>query len=291
MNIFLEPTPNKFFIFKTSDFKFDINALREAVNSLYKASSLYSDYIITGCTLTQSGTDVILSEGSIFTTGEYFKVDAKSFPNTSVSTIQSYYFDLVESYDPNGAITYLDSTAGNLRKIRKATLIASPTTFVGLQFSAMKGINSDLVDLIPDATIIQKGKIQIADENDLIAGTNTTKCITPKQLIDRLSTISQVIPIGNWNMDMDYEKVVPISIDINKVVAVDVVIMVDGGTYLQKLNRTIQVFGPNYGLAGNIANITSSAITLHRTDGGFFDQSLYSSTSINRGYIKIDKLP
>ena len=123
MNKFLYPSNDQILINYT-DFEFTTQALTDAINAI--ATGLVANqtiYIISGCTLSQVGSNVVLTSGTLYVNGEIFTVDSQTFNNLSLSTVQAYYFNMVSSFDTTG--DKLQASNGAIfhsKSVRKANL-------------------------------------------------------------------------------------------------------------------------------------------------------------------------
>jgi len=129
-------------------YTFDVEALTNAINSFGKGFNLGENYVIFGCGLTQVNSDVVLEAGAVFINGESYIVDGSTFGSTTVSTVRTFYFDLLESWDSNGLVPFIDGTVKNTRKVRKAVLSPSASVFTNSQYSTIQYITQNLVDAI-----------------------------------------------------------------------------------------------------------------------------------------------
>lgn len=94
----------------------------------------------------------------------------------------------------------------------------------------------------------------------------------------------KVVEIGDWNMQADATKDVDIGMPHTKVRSLSVLIKSDANGYLAPINipdQTSQL------PAGSVGNVFGTEITLRRFAGERFDNSIFSSTSYNRGYIYV----
>ena len=104
-------------------------------------------------------------------------------------------------------------------------------------------------------------------------------------LIRNKGTIRSYIEIGDWNMDTTANISVDISnlgLDFTKLINVNAIIISDSGARIPINKNTSGV------VDGNIETVGSGAVLLERTTGGYFDSSIFDSTSFNRGYIYLE---
>lgn len=148
--------------FRINHFEFDINALTNAINSLGKGlnpNTNDNNYIISGCNKTVVGSTVNINAGAIFYNGEVFQVDAQSITTDAETFDTRYYFDLLEQWDSNGLVPYLDGSVKNTRKIRKAQLVVSPINFTDALYGTMPRLNDDILNAIStvedDLTVLE----------------------------------------------------------------------------------------------------------------------------------------
>lgn len=263
--------------------KIDSDAIRTAINAYGKAFAISNvdsktNYIVYGVELTQSGADVLQSAGVVYINDEIFEVEASTFLAKTVAEIQLYNFFL---YTFNTIRPTFKEGSKVVAVYRKAILLESTnTTYTKLDtdtFSTYKSLNSRIS--IPDASTIQKGKIQLADANDINAGIDTSKAVTPQLLADRVPFKRAKVAFSNWNMDTTQDfLVIPTGIPVQKIV--NVIAVIEYGTIFLHLN-SVNVSGV---INGSVTG-WSAGINLRRTTGGEFDSSLYTSAS---GYLLID---
>tara|TARA_R110000868_G_scaffold5681_6_gene33623 strand:- start:19048 stop:19782 length:735 start_codon:yes stop_codon:yes gene_type:complete len=97
------------------------------------------------------------------------------------------------------------------------------------------------------------------------------------------------VNIGDWNMVLtNWKSVLHGIADFTKIVAVQVVIINDAGTFRYMLNSKQY---PSTTMDGSVQLITSGAIQIERTTSGFFDSVDFDSVGYNRGIVTIDYLP
>lgn len=129
---------NGFLPLTINHINFDTEALTNAVNSTAQSlNETKTAFILHGCVISGVGDDAVLSEGAIFYNGEIFQVDQQTFFNTSIVPIFYYSFDLVESFAENSQKQYLNGNTYETRKIRKAALVQSPTTFTETRYNTL----------------------------------------------------------------------------------------------------------------------------------------------------------
>lgn len=97
-----------------------------------------------------------------------------------------------------------------------------------------------------------------------------------------LGMLTKIVNIGSWNMQTtSFLEVAHGISDFTKIREVKVLIMADAGTFY----KNIELYG------STDVTIESANIEMSRTTGSLFNSTLYSSTSVNRGYIVIKYLP
>jgi len=89
-----------------------------------------------------------------------------------------------------------------------------------------------------------------------------------------------VYPLGAWNMDTTMTKNVNHSLDITKIIEIEVMIIEDGNIHTYNLSYT-SVLLP---VAGGTIIFTTN-FNLMRYGGGFFDNAAFSNAVMNRGWI------
>lgn len=97
---------------------------------------------------------------------------------------------------------------------------------------------------------------------------------------------TKVIPIGAWNMDANDTKTVPCDIAITRIVNLRAVIYRDNLDFVYPIDTSL--LGASAPYVGGGIKVSGGNIILTRNGGFFFDDVLYSSTAINRGYIYME---
>ncbi|MHA1302131.1 MAG: hypothetical protein ACTSPI_00315 [Candidatus Heimdallarchaeaceae archaeon] len=98
---------------------------------------------------------------------------------------------------------------------------------------------------------------------------------------DRITQVS--IEIGDWNMDLTDWINVAHGITVGDIRTVSVLIRHDLGTFIYPLD--VYSSGQSQ---GGINSISNTDITLMRGTGGLFDDTIFDSTSYNRGWVIIE---
>ncbi len=91
-----------------------------------------------------------------------------------------------------------------------------------------------------------------------------------------------IFEIGAWNMVADHIIQRPHSLDITKVVSIDVIISNDA----QDEIYNFQVTGATWESSGWVGMYTTE-FELQRKPGGLFDSADFNGVAINRGYITV----
>lgn len=147
---------------------------------------------------------------------------------------------------------------------------------------------------IPQATTGAVGGSALASQAEVLAGTDVNKIVTSETLAGKDGgLITSVINIGDWDMNSTGLITVAHSLgaDFIKVRSVDVLIIDDASVGIYKLNNTYDGGASLTTANGDVINITSTVITLLRRTSGIFDNTDFDSTSFNRGWIVIKRLP
>jgi hypothetical protein len=98
---------------------------------------------------------------------------------------------------------------------------------------------------------------------------------------------TKIVNIGDWNMDADItSNIIVHGLDLSKIRSSSAVIINDTSSFLYNLDIAIESTGDII-MQGWIDWIDTTSILLERVDGGFFDSSIFNSTSFNRGFITI----
>lgn len=263
--------------------KIDSDAIRTAINAYGKAFSVSNvdtktNYIVYGVELTQVGLDVLQSAGVVYINDEIFEVDSTTFLAKTVTEIESYNFFL-NTFNLNRS-TFKEG-AKTVAVYRKAFLLESSNSVYTKLDTDTYSTFLTLTERIslPDASTIQKGKVQLADINDVNAGLNTTKAVTPQLLVDRVPFKTIKYDFTGWNMDATQDfLIVTAGITINKIV--NVVAVIKWGEIFLPLNSASDNGILNGSVTGWIVGIN-----LKRTSGGSFDNPDFNNAS---GYLLID---
>jgi hypothetical protein len=260
------------------------NATRDALISAFRAFG--DNYIIQGVT----GTTTITA-GYIMLGGEILKVDSHTKTNT--------HFAKVTTYESGGDKTFNNGTPRQTWQKNRATISASSGT---LAYSGAKRMPDVLVDTItagtsilapanlPKATTSLEGILETATATEAKALSATNKIITPSTLGDVTGgKITIEINIGDWNMDTTQAIFVNhglTSVQSKTIRIKSVTIRNDADSIYTALNSVTSGT-----VNGGSGNVTATNIALERVSAGLFDQSSYSSTSYNRGWITLEYTP
>lgn len=313
MNVF-EIDYNGRMPFVLNDLRFLDSIFREAIISFAKGLGNEQNYIITGIAINQTSGDYYNAIGGYI----FYNDELLSVADTSIEIPIGYKAVIrrVESYDAEGQKLYGDGVVRSTYKLIQGEFIVvanSSNDFFELDtvrlssiykenFSEKSAFNKDFgitpgsVPPIglhglgyagaygivmydgPDGGL---GSIPIksafnqnfgSGNSDVEKGSNN-----PNQLI------TKVLEIGPWNMqstpEIDISHTIPNFLKIVNVTA----IIVNDEHWLLKPETRYADFG--------VLWINSLVIRLFRKTGGLYDNILYSSTSINRGYVKVEYLP
>ena len=89
-------------------------------------SETVSSFILYGCEITLSGSNVIVAEGAIYSSGEIFLVDSKTF--TGLGSINAaLYANVVTTYNAIDPILFSDGNTYSVHQEQKITFYATPT--------------------------------------------------------------------------------------------------------------------------------------------------------------------
>jgi hypothetical protein len=138
------------------------------------------------------------------------------------------------------------------------------------------------------ATTSRRGIAYTASDVETQAGISGAKIVTPSGLASVTGTlITKIISIGDWNMNSASIVNVAHGVTLSKIRNWEVVIRDDNDSDYYKLDSTDA--SPTVG--AGFARVNSTNVELNRRAGGLFDNSLFDSTSYNRGWIVINYLP
>lgn len=107
---------------------------------------------------------------------------------------------------------------------------------------------------------------------------------------------TKVVDIGSWDMDTTADLTLAhglSSTEWQRIIGLQGTVIPDGGTphyYFTSGNVTSFISGSEY-YDLFIWNIGSTNISIHRKTSGTFDNSAYSSTTVNRGWVAITYKP
>lgn len=173
-------------------------------------------------------------------------------------------------------------------------------------FAGATGTLSLVVDQAVELRYQGNAKLQTTNAGVTVTGPVTANQATlPTHLVrkDQVNTVvggitleTVVVEIGTWDMDAaDYKEVAHGLAAHTNIRSIDVMVVGDsGGIY--KLDGVNDVGGSSSTVTGGVAlrnsiggtvGITSTIITLTRTNGSYFDGLEFNSTGINRGWITI----
>ena len=247
----------------------------QALNNLLR---LFGDnFIVQGATLPGDGT---ILEGWVMLDGELLKVDLHS-PGADT------FFTKVTTFDPAGDKKAQNGSDIQAYQINRAVVNAGSGNLplAGVRFE------DQIIPAIRDqtnskATQIQNGLIEIATQAETLAGTDSTRALSPFSMNTRLPLVQKVLSIGNWDMNANGSPVNNPIIhglsDFTKIRAVDALIFKD-------LNDDIipLLSSDSSGVQEGRIIILPNAVNLIRRTGGSFQSSSYNEASFNRGFITI----
>jgi hypothetical protein len=95
----------------------------------------------------------------------------------------------------------------------------------------------------------------------------------------------KIVDIGDWNMDSSLTATVATSVTGSTIRSANVMIRNDSSSSFLPIDFMV---GTGQEVSGSFNIDSSGVFTLRRTASGFFDQTAFSATSFNRGYISIE---
>jgi hypothetical protein len=128
------------------------NAYAEAVAEAVKGmvGSIYSSvlmYVLNGCKNTGSGSNYIISAGSVFIGGEVYLVDAATFTitgsNVAVGSIVTTFFSASNA----DSVTFTDGVARNIHQIRKIVFAPGLSGSGAADYEDVQAINTNIPKL------------------------------------------------------------------------------------------------------------------------------------------------
>lgn len=246
---------------KKGTLQFLQDAYKESISNLIKGliGSSYSTsiyYILYGCENSGVGSNYIISNGAIFYNGEIYEVDGTTF---TTGGGQSPVMNIVTTqYTVNAdPVTFTNAVQYNVHDIRKIVISA------GTASGNVYGVNSLSV---------------------FVNFANSTPNIIEQGNFANLQT--KVINIGTWDMSSSLNLQVNHGIaDFKKIRSVNVLIVDDSESVILPINALYYNSGVTEG-AGNYS-IWSTYIEIIWFLGGYFDNTNYHGTTVNRGTITI----
>lgn len=98
-----------------------------------------------------------------------------------------------------------------------------------------------------------------------------------------------VYEIGAWNMDADASKIVSTDVVFSKVRGISFVIINDAEDAIYPNGLTQSAFTPELEAAAGGTNTGGElTILMSRTAGGFFDDTGFNDTAVNRGFVIVE---
>lgn len=303
-----------------------INGFKAVVRSLIGDSVPVSDIIIlNGCTIDVDGQDYTLSAGLAYYNDEIYEVDAKVFTAAGgeigvwaldTTTIQLNFAD-GSAYDAREVrkLTLQSGLSGSGLKdhgdtstlINYVTLAAQSAIVDGApgvldtlnEIAAALGDDENFATTVTNALA---GKLSlsggtmggnIAMGSNKITGLDTATAsgdaVEFDQFDDAISDRplkNKTIEIGDWDMDANISVTValPAGVSLADIRSVTGIIRNDADNLFLSLGH-YNVSTQTVDVA--IDNISSGGIQLARKTGGYFDGTLFDSTSFNRGWLTI----
>lgn len=220
--------------------------LRGTIGSAYSASTYY---ILHGCVNSGAGTNYVISAGAIYYNGEIYLVDSATFSTSGglnpIMTITTTQY--TTNADP---VTFTNGSSNNVHDIRKIVISG------GTGSGNIYGVNTS-TSFIKEAVAI------VEQENEV-----------------RIKT--KVIPIGAWDMNVDFALVPHGVADFKKIRTCKVSIINDG---LSKVTDELYYGDVEIALWTEIG---ATDITLNLPTASFYyTNSDYNDAVMNRGYVTI----
>ena len=257
MNKFIT-TDNGGLPIQLDDFRFIDDSVRGAFKGMLSAYGIdpADSFIISGCAVTDGGTNWNIAAGYISLDGEVLEVDAHTVTKTLVGSEQ-HFWQIVTSNDPAGLKTFQSTISYNTYQVRKGNVVAAVPS-------------GGYMPMLAD-TIYKKMKTGLG-----ISQTDSASVLK-----------YQKIAIGAWNMAtlVGINVTIPGSVGLS-VISYKVLIVNDAGTNIYNLEGDNITASHDTGPNGRV-EITAGNVNLNRTVGGFFDGTNFNDGAINRGYIYI----
>lgn len=134
-------------------------------------------------------------------------------------------------------------------------------------------------------------ELQLCSENQILQTRNEEWSCVGVLGYEKEVLKFKTIQIGSWNMDADEQKDVELGIPSKNIRSVSVMIREDNKEWrIYDLNKVNGFSKEVNGGIASIGTIGQEIILLTRTREGFFDQTLFDDSTINRGWITIGYL-
>ena len=202
------------------------------------------NFIVQGVVASGTTPNVAITEGWVILDGEFIKVAAQ----TGIDTTTDNKFVKVTTFDSRGNKTFLNGSINDTYESNRAVVQGTTGNldFDGDTFFDLK----NQADTLPNVGVV----------------------VLKKKRIE----------IGVWNMDSTTTVNITHGLsDITKIRSIEVVIFDNTETTVAFLgNKLVNVSSP--AIDGGIDFVSTSAVSLKRTNGGTFDSTFFNS-GINRG--------
>lgn len=224
----------------------------QALNNMLRGFG--DNFIVQGCVEGGSAGAITLTEGWIVLAGELLKVDAQSAFNEATDSTFIKTSTLITTL-ASGVKTFQNAASASVYQENRGEISGAAGTL---------DYNGDRLEEI----------VKHAETLDSLSVAGTAVLNT------------KIIEIGDWDMDSDATVDVVHGVDATKIRTISVLIQRDDSVRFTPLDGNLATDGSATASQGVvIANLATVRLT--RLAGGDYDDTLYDSTSFNRGWVTI----
>ena len=200
----------------------------------------------------------------------------------------NHFFNIVTA--TSLPVLFKDGSTKDINEEDKV-IISETETIIGLNYGSSPTLSDVMYSSVPQATEIKQGKIELATDAEVIAGTESN-AITPKNLKAKKQSVELILDIGLWRMSAVELFSVPTPItDVTKIISVEAYVYNDARTLKYPLTIALDLNGlPTNVMAGSVLTIQPNLVQLYRNTNGYFVSGIFDSSVIERGHLIINYL-
>lgn len=278
----------------------DLQLFEQLIDFIETMGDMYGDIIMTGVEISGSAGNYTVSSGYIYYDGklcsfsgatgvslpyEMEAVDEEITPRDFFDGVTKNTIRSVTITGQSGGGFSLDSDTQRLSDYMPGK--ASLTEAIGGSNDEAYMTSSKVLSAIRSGSSFvgsesRKGvyeRASIADYTNSVAN-NVVGAALLGTILDNMRI--SVENIGTWNMDSTFDVTISITIPVGDIIFAGGIIYNDAEDTGYFINAN-QTFGADVGMG----YADSSGLNVWRQTGGFFDNALFDSTTINRGYVFI----